>query len=127
MAGASTCGCLHVSLMWQPKMLETKREQGRLTWSFTKGTYGYCGKAGDDDDHQCKRYEGSCEPGNHRLGAQRDSVNADMNCMGADMCLVGAGPKYGFPLLSNACAPQYHVNQITFTPTKMSKLMPPGF
>ena len=132
---ASVACCSEFARTNKTRTVALKRERANGLYVIKNGYTGYCDGPGG---FPCKRYEGSCRP-------ERDLSNEGSDCMGSttkwidsiskttvetgtgDMCGRGVGPKYGLPKGSNACIPRYHVNQITFTPTKVLKSRPVDF
>ena len=101
-------------------VIATKRAQANAKYTVARGYHGFC-SYGDNSEFPCERYDGSCQPDRYI------AESGHRSCLGTDICLVGAGPKYGMPEGSNVCAPQYHVGQISFMPTKMIKGQPSTF
>ena len=132
---ASVACCSDFATTNKSHVVALKRQRANGLYTIRNGYTGYCDGLGG---FPCKRYEGSCRP-------ERDVSNQGGDCMGTttkwidsvskqtveagtgDMCGRGTGPKYGLPKGSSACIPRYHVNQITFTPTRVLKARPVDF
>ena len=100
-------------------LLDRRAEASATYGLLARGFSGYC-EGYESGSYPCERYDGGCTP-------DRYTEHGDRGCLGADMCAVAAGSKYGMPKGINVCIPQYHVNQITFQPTKMIKGQPSTF